>query len=242
MKKSRKAKITFFVSENITLLIVALFFIFVLVATYHIDCDVTRNVTMPIATSVLASVMFPLGLNIGKVLHEKRMLNNICKSLVAISIVLIGNLNSYIALTGKKPFSCYSELKKHEDLSELDFKGLKVLEELFEIIPLKLNDMFSMKYIINMPDSFELSAKRLDSSIPNGISNGNYQQLFHDLIMVIGIVGHVKSPFRKRDYIKQFDVGIQKSYKEAEYVYFRSTDEYIVQCLENDLSQRMNEM
>lgn len=241
MKKRKKAKITFFVSENITLLIVALVFIFVLVATYHIDCDVTRNVAIPIATSVLASVIFPLGLNIGKVLQEKRMLNNICKLLVAISIVLIGNLNGYIALTGKKPFSCYSELRNHENLSEVDFNGLDVLEELFQLIPLKLNSMISMKYI-NMPDSFELRVKRLDSSIPNGIHNKNYAQLFHDLITVIGMVGCVKSPFTKTDYIKQFDAGIQKSYSEAESVYFRSTDEYIVQCLENDLSQRMNEM
>lgn len=66
--------------------------------------------------------------------------------------------------------------------------------------------------------------------------------MYNNLILIIGAIGHIKSPVFTNDYIKRFDIGISKSFQEIESIYFRHTDDYIVHCLENDLSEKENEV
>lgn len=239
-KKLKKFRLSFFVSENKSFLFIAVFFAAVLIGTYFY-CEITadlKDIINAVTTAVLASVMLPLGLNYGKIRHERRILKDTCESIINNSIFLLRGLNYHLAQSGKKPFSCYSDLQNKKVLATVNFENFKTFDELFLLIPDKLDRIANMEYMINKTDVFEWAVKKVKDSIPVATKEKNYYQLFRDLTIVVGIIGHIQAPFFADDYIKQFNDGLQKSCKEIEYIYFQTTDDYIVQCLENDLSEQ----
>ena len=239
MKKKRpKIKISLLVIENIIFLLGVLCCILALISTYYVDCAITQNITQSIATSVLASVLIPLFLNIGKIVQEKRKLNNLCISIVKSSVFLIGELNNYIAPAGTKPFSNYAELKNRKSiLPTLDFENFETFDDLFLLILNKVNCIAKMEFIIRR-DLFEFTVQKLNGSTPNATNNKDYVQLFSNLILVLGVVENIKPPICTANYIKRFDDGLHKSYKESEFIYFQTTDDYIIQNIETDLSEK----
>lgn len=240
MKKYKTNKLSFWVAENIIYFLMSLVCIAVLFYTYSIRCSVTQNIVMAIATSALASVFIPLGLNIGKFVHEKRSLNSLCKSIIGNSVFLIRGLNTYIAAGGKAPYSCYSEFKNRKSLATLDLENFDTFDELFLLILGKMNRIAEMEYL-NKTDLFEFAVQKMNASVPLAVSEKNYNQLFGDLILVLGAVVKIKAPFGRPKYIQRFDNELKKSYIETEFLYFQSTDDYIVRCIEKELSEKRNE-
>lgn len=152
-KNCKKIKLSFWIAENIVFLFIALFCMAVLIYTYFIECEIMQNIIMSIATSVLASVMIPFCLNVGKTVREKRILDVECKSIISNSLFLIERLKNYIAPKGKKPFSSYSDLRNRKILSTVDFANFETIDELFSIILAKLARIDKMEYI-NKTDAF----------------------------------------------------------------------------------------
>lgn len=236
MKHSCKIKLSFFVYENSIFLVVALCCIAVLIYSYSISCEYTRNVVSSVTTSAFVSALIPLFLNIGRKMHERSILNATCRQIISDSVLLIGSLNEHIAKFGQKPFSCYSDLKDRKIISALNYESFSTFDELFLLILQKLNRIAGLNYI-NKTDSFDFLVKRLSESMPKAENGKDYAHLFNDLVIIIGTIGKIRSPIMKKNYIKQFDAGIKKTYERIKDSYFYNTDEYYVQCIENDLSE-----
>ena len=239
MKQSRKMKLSFFVYENIIFLIVALCCIAVLDYSYSISCKHTRNVVSSVTTSAFVSALIPLFLNIGRRMHERSILNATCRQIISDSVLLIGSLNEHIAKCGQKPFSCYSDLKDRKIVSALNYESFSTFDELFILFIQKLNRIAALNYI-NKTDSFDFIVKKLNKTVAKAESDKDYARLFDNLIIIIGIVGIIRPPIMKQNYIKQFDAGIKETYERIKKIYYQNTDEYIVRCIECDLSEKQH--
>ena len=101
----------------------------------------------------------------------------------------------------------------------------------------KLSQSIQMDYF-NTTDYFVYAVERTTSSIQKALTDKNLSQLCKDLSTVVKLVGTIKPLSERKNYVAVFDEKIDKSNKALKSNFYNYTEEYIVECLENDLSEK----
>jgi len=239
-KKSKKYKnkLCFWRFDNFLFLVTSVVCIVAWCCIYFTEWFELDEIAVSLVSGVLSAALIPLGLNYGKYVKEKKQTKNICKSIIDLAVFLVNNFNSHLIKTNSPMLENVDALSG-ENTKPLDFDRFKADYDLLDLVSKKLSQLIQMEYF-DATDSFVYAAERTTYSIQKSLLNENHNQLCKDLCMTVKIVGTIKPLSRGKNYVTIFDEHIDRSNEALKNSFYNYTDEYIVSCLENDLSEKSN--
>lgn len=239
-KKSKKYKnkLCFWRFDNRLFIATSVVCIVAWCCIYFTEWFELDDIAVSLVSGILSSALIPLGLNYGKYIKEKRQVKTICKSIIELSAFLVNNFNEHLIKTNNPILENVDALSS-ENTKPLDFDKFKADYDLLDLVSKKLLRLIQMEYF-DTTDSFVYAVERTTSSIQEAMTDKNHSQLCKNISTVVKIVGTIKPLSQRKNYIAIFDEKIDKSNKALKNNFYNYTDEYIVACLENDLSEKTN--
>lgn len=234
--KKYKNKLCFWRFDNGLFLAISVVCIILWCCIYFTEWFELDDIAVSLVSGILSAALIPLGLNYGKYLKEKKQVKTICKSIIDLAAFFVNNLNAHLIKTNNHILENVDALNG-ENTKHLEFDKFKEDYYLFDLVGRKLSQLIQIEYF-NMTDSFVYAVEGTTSSIQKALTNENYSQLCKDLCTVVKIVGTIKPLSQRKNYVAIFDEKIDKSNEALKNDFYSYTDEYIVECLENDLSEK----
>lgn len=239
-KKSKKYKnkLCFWRFDNWLFLVTSVVCIIAWCCIYFTEWFDLDEIAVSLVSGVLSAALIPLGLNYGKYVKEKKHTKNICKSIIYLATFLVNNFNSYL-IKMNNPMLENVDALSGENIKPLDFDKFKADFDLLDLVSKKLSQLIQMEYF-DATDSFVNAVERTTSSIQKAITNENHRQLCKDLCTAVKIVGTIKPLSQSKNYAVMFNEKVDASNKALNDNFYSYTEEYIVECIERDLSEKMS--
>lgn len=238
-RKKYKNKLSFWRFDNVLFLSISVVCIIIWSCIYYVELFEIDDIAVSLTSAILSAALIPLGLNFGKYTYEKKRLKAICKSIIDLSVFLVGDLNAYLIKNNKPLFLNLEEININEKFNGIDFKKIKTLDDLFDLISTRLSQIVKMEYV-KTDDNFEYVVEKATSSTRKALVDVNYSKLYRDLYVVIKIIGTIKPSLMEKCYIEVFNQKVDKNIQNLKNNFCGYTDEYIVKCIENDLFEKID--
>ena len=239
-KKSKKYKnkLCFWRFDNFLFLVTSVVCIVAWCCIYFTEWFELDEIAVSLVSGVLSAALIPLGLNYGKYVKEKKQTKNICKSIIDLAVFLVNNFNSHLIKTNN-PMLKNVDALSGENTKPLDFDKFKADYDLLYLVSKKLSQLIQLEYF-DATDSFVYAVERTTSSIQKAMTNENHRQLCKDLCTAVKIVGTIKPLSQSKNYAVMFNEKVDESNKALNNNFYSYTEEYIVECIERDLSEKMS--
>ena len=239
-KKSKKYKnkLCFWRFDNGLFLAISVVCIIAWYCIYFTEWLELDDIAVSLISGILSAALIPLGLNYGKYVKEKKQIKIICKSIIDLSAFIVNNFNTHL-IKMNKPMLENIDALSGEKTKPLDFDKFKADYDLFDLVSKKLSQLIQKEYF-NSTDYFIYAVEKTTSSIQKSMTNENHSQLCKDLCTAVKIVGTIKPLSQRKNYVAIFNEKIDKSNRVLKNNFYSYTEEYIIECIERDLSEKMS--
>ncbi|MBE6899723.1 MAG: hypothetical protein E7479_03540 [Ruminococcaceae bacterium] len=238
-KKKYKNKLSFWHTDNIVFFVIAIICILICGYFCYPKNNETNTLLISLLPAILPSVLIPLGLNFGKYLREKSNIKTVCKSIISLSIFMVNSLNMHLIKTNQETFSSLDELNSKEKTNNINFEKFETLDDVFILISDKLLSIKQMEYM-EISESAKYLIEKTTLSMKKAFNKKDYAELYSNLCIAVNIVGTMEPSSDEMDYIETFNKQVNQKRDALKNELCNFTDDYIVECLENELSERIN--
>ena len=226
-----KVKNCFLSVDNIAFISLALVCTISIIFSYNVENARIHDIIIALSTAVLSSVLIPLALNIAKYCREIKTTIEICSSILDFSVLIFNGLNTHLAKSGNETISDFLNMDSDKLLEKAVLKESAKTIILFNLIITKANRIKSFNFI-KANDLFDVAIEEFETSVKN---NSNLNSIYLNLTKLLRCL---KTLFKKECMFKNFSKKTNKFAKEIKEKYYMYDNEYITQCLENDLAEK----
>ncbi len=223
----------FLVSENVVFLTFAVISTILIIISFGFKNNDIKDMIQTLFAGIFVAVLVPLFINLSMFMQEKRSIGKNCESIIAISIILVGNLNEYLISRGGQSLIAFLKPESDKVIDTLNLNGIRVASDLFALIKQNWVDIRKSKYLI-VNNVVEMKINEISISVDNACRLNNYNQLYKDLRVMLNLL---KSIHNQENYTIRFNNEMVQRY----YQFSTEKQERDIDRMIENMEERINE-